>query len=183
MTRRWPLVEGLLLLALIPAPLFAAQKDTVKHRFSQFSVGDKILCLSDINFKSNNKIKVIESGFVIAKKGNSLTYQTAIIYLLGHDVTVNIKAIINSQLASQSFSNQFKQAYIEVQGLDKSEQAPLKAKILDDYRKSIAEPQDDIPYHQVKLTDNGYQLTQNKNNIDVASNCFISQSATKNAAE
>jgi len=124
-----PMKSWLLPLVLL-APLCAQAASTpkeIKTRFSQFKVGDKTICLDDVTYANNSKMKVIENGFVVSKRKDLLVYQSNTLFLLGNDVTVNIKAIIESKAGKTSFVNQFRQAMIQVDGLDDPTRASEKA--------------------------------------------------------
>jgi len=169
-------MKSWLLPLLLVAPLCAQAASTpkeVKTRFSQFKVGDKTICLDDVTYANNNKMKVIENGFVVSKRKNVLIYQSNTLFLLGNDVTVNIKAIIESTAGKTSFRNQFKQAMIQVEGLDDPARANEKAKIIQSFEEVVADKDNQTPYSSVALTDKGYIITQAESHSTTISECYV----------
>jgi len=162
------------LLLLVPLCSQAASTPKeIKTRFSQFKVGDKTICLDDVVYANNNKMKVIENGFVVSKRKNVLIYQSNTLFLLGNEITVNIKAIIESRIGKTSFSNQFKQAMIQVEGLDDPARADEKAKIIQSFQEVVADKDNQTPYSSVALTDNGYIITQAESHSTTISECYV----------
>ncbi|CAM3952019.1 MULTISPECIES: hypothetical protein [Rahnella] len=161
---------------LLLAPLCSQAASTpkeIKARFSQFKIGDKTICLDDVTYANNSKMKVIENGFVVAKRKNVLVYQSNTLFLLGNDITVNIKAVIESRAGKTAFSNQFKQAMIKVDGLDDPARANEKAKIIQSFEEVIADKHNETPYSSVALTDKGYIITQVESHSTTISECYV----------
>ncbi|MBU9831407.1 hypothetical protein J1779_15835 [Rahnella sp. FC061912-K] len=169
-------MKSWLLPLLLLAPLCSQAASTpkeIKTRFSQFKVGDKTICLDEVIYADNKKMKVIENGFVVSKRKNMLIYQSNTLFLLGNNVTVNIKAIIESRIGKTSFSNQFKQAMIQVEGLDDPARADDKAKIIQSFENVVADKDNQTPYSSVALTEKGYIITQAEAHSTTISECYV----------
>ncbi|ADW71694.1 hypothetical protein EJP81_00300 [Rahnella aquatilis] len=169
-------MKSWLLPLLLLAPLCSQAASTpkeIKARFSQFKVGDKTICLDDVTYANNSKMKVIENGFVVSKRKNVLVYQSNTLFLLGNDITVNIKAVIESKAGKTGFRNQFKQAMIRVDGMDDPTRASEKAKIIQSFEDVISDKNNETPYSSVALTDKGYIITQMESHSTTISECYV----------
>ncbi|AVF36404.1 hypothetical protein [Rahnella sikkimica] len=169
-------MKSWLLPLMLLVPLCSQAASTPKEiqaRFSQFKVGDKTICLDDVTYANNNKMKVIENGFVVSKRKNVLIYQSNTLFLLGNEVTVNIKAVIESKMGKTSFSNQFKQAMILVDGMDDPARAGEKAKIIQSFEDVISDKHNETPYSSVALTEKGYIITQVESHSTTISECYV----------
>jgi len=118
-------------------------------------------------------MKSFENGFIVSKKNNVLTYQIVSMFLLGNDVTANVKAIVESRAGKDGLSTTFKQAFIDVSGMDKPEQADAKAKIINDFQQMTRAKQDVLPYSSIVLNDQGYVITTVETNGTSVSECFV----------
>lgn len=171
------LVLAILLPLLIPtaqaaSPLVSSPKE-IKARFNQFKVGDKTICLDEFTYANNQKMKSFENGYVVGKKKDVLTYQIVSMFLLGNDVTATVKAVVESRLKKNGMSTVFKQAFIDVSGMDNPEQADAKAKLIREFEKMTSEKQDDLPYNAILLNDKGYVITTVEKNGTSVSECFV----------
>ncbi|WP_235955964.1 hypothetical protein [Rouxiella aceris] len=171
--KKLTLVWAALLPMLVSAQAFASSAKEIKARFNQLQIGDRTLCLSDITYANNKTMKVIENGFVIKKTPNALVYQTAVIYLLGNDVTVNIKAMVNSKLDKTEVKSQVQDAMIKVTGLDLPEQAADKAKVMKSYQDLVAKPENSVAYSDITLNEKGYVTQQHEGEAREVSTCYI----------
>lgn len=168
-----------LTMAVLLATLFSAHSDAssaqeIKEKFNRMEIGDRTLCLSDILYPNEQAMKVIENGFLVQKSKDELVYQTVLIYLLGNDVTVNIHALIVSRLNKNSFSNEFRDTFIQVTGLDQPTQAAAKANILKSYQESVVKQINVVPYSAVLLNEKGYEISQQEDEVSELSTCYIS---------
>ncbi|MCC3702876.1 hypothetical protein [Rouxiella badensis] len=171
--KRFALVWVLLLPALYSTPSLASSAKEIKEKFSHMQIGDRTLCLSDIIYPNEQPMKVIENGFLVQKSHDELVYQTVLIYLLGNDVTVNIHALIVSRLEKTSFSNEFRDTFIQVTGLDQPNQAIAKANIMKSYQESVLNQVNRVPYSAVILNDKGYEISQQEDEVSELSTCYI----------
>lgn len=162
-----------MLLPLLISAAHASSPKEIKARFNQFNVGDKTICLDEFTYPNNQKMKSFENGFVVSKKNNVLTYQIVSMFLLGNDVTANVKAIVESRAGKNGLSTTFKQAFIDVSGMDKPEQADAKAKIISDFQQMTRAEQDVLPYSAIVLNDQGYVITTVETNGTNVSECFV----------
>jgi hypothetical protein len=162
-----------LLLPLLVCAAQASSPKEIKARLNQFKVGDKTICLDEFTYPNNLKMKSFENGFVISKKNNVLTYQIVSMFLLGNDVTANVKAIVESRAGKNGLSTTFKQAFIDVSGMDKPEQADAKAKLIREFEKMTSAKQEDLPYSSIVLNDKGYVITTVETNGTSVSECFV----------
>ncbi|CAM3708252.1 hypothetical protein BS639_18305 [Rouxiella silvae] len=173
------------LLVLLPALFIsasacAASAKEIKEKFNKMQIGDRTLCLSDIIYPNEQAMKVIENGFLVQKSKDVLVYQTVLIYLLGNDVTVNIHALIVSRLNKESFTNEFKDTFIQVTGLDQPNQAAAKGNILKSYQESVIKQVNSVPYSALILNDKGYEISQQEDEVSELSTCYISPIKTSN---
>lgn len=166
------LVLALLLPLLIPTAQASSPKE-IKARFNQFKVGDKTICLDEFTYANNQKMKSFENGFVVGKKKDVLTYQIVSMFLLGNDVTANVKAVVESRLNKNGMGTVFKQAFIEISGMDKPEQADAKANLIREFQQMTTAKQDDLPYNAIVLNDKGYVITTVEKNGTSVSDCYI----------
>ncbi len=171
--KRFILIVVALLPALFTTPAFAVSAKEIKQKFNHMQIGDRTLCLSDIIYPNEPPMKVIENGFLVKKSKNRLVYQTVLIYLLGNDVTVNIHSLIISKLEKNSFSNQFKETFVEVTGLDQPNQAVAKANILKSYQQSVVQQVNKVPYTALILNDKGYEISLQEDEVSELSTCYI----------
>jgi len=162
-----------LLLSLLTCTVHASTPKEIKARFSQFKVGDKTICLDEFTYPDNQKMKPFENGFVVSKKNNVLTYQIVSMFLLGNDVTANVKAIVESRAGKNGLSTTFKQAFIDVSGMDRPEQAEAKAKLIREFEQMTSAKQDVLPYSAIVLNDQGYVITTVETNGTSVSECFV----------
>lgn len=162
-----------LILPLLISTAYASTPKEVKARFNQFKVGDKTICLDEFTYPNNQKMKSFENGFVVSKKNNVLTYQIVSMFLLGNDVTANVKAIVESRVGKNGLSTVFKQAFIDVSGMDQPEQADAKAKLIREFEQMTSAKQDDLPYSAIALNDKGYVITTVEPNGTSLSECFV----------
>jgi len=173
MMKKLTLVFTIMATLTLPIQALASTPAQIKARFNQLHVGDRTLCLSDVFYDTNVGIKVIENGFVIQKSKDSLLYKTVIIYLLGNDVTVNIKSLIESKFDKNAIHNEFKQSYVEVSGMDNPTQAEMKSRLLNSYQQSLTQQQDPVPYSIISLTEKGYDMNEINKGTQVNSKCYI----------
>lgn len=171
--KRFILIVVLLLSVLFSVPTFAAAAKEIKAKFNRMQIGDRTLCLSDIIYPNEPVMKVIENGFLVQKSKDLLVYQTVLIYLLGNDVTVNIHSLIVSKLGKKSFSNQFKNTFVQVTGLDQPDQAVAKANILKSYQQSVVQQLNTVPYSALILNDKGYEISQQEDEVSELSTCYV----------
>jgi len=115
---------------------------------------------------------------VIQKSQDSLLYKTVIIYLLGNDVTVNIKSLIESKFDKNAIHNEFKQSYVEVSGMDDPMQAKMKSRLIENYKQSLTQQQEPVPYSIISLTDSGYNMNEINKETQVNSKCYITPAKT-----
>lgn len=163
----------MLMSAAQAAPSPGSPPQVIKARFNQFQVGDKTICLDEFTYPNNQKMKSFESGYVIAKQKDVLTYEIVSMYLLGHDVTATVKAVVESRLKQKGMSTVFKQAYIDVNGMDKPEQAAAKSNLIQEFQKMVSTKQDDLPYSAIVVNDQGYVITTVEKNGTNVSECFV----------
>lgn len=170
-----------LLALLFTASASAATAHAIKEKFNRMQIGDRTLCLSDILYPNEQAMKVIENGFLVQKSKDELVYQTVLIYLLGNEITVNIHALIVSRLKNESFSNEFRDTFIQVTGLDQPNQAAAKANILKSYQESVVKQISSVPYSAVILNEKGYEISQQEDQVSELSTCYISPIKTATA--
>lgn len=163
----------LLISAAQAAPSPGSPVQTIKARFNQFKIGDKTLCLDEFTYPNNQKMKSFETGYVIAKQKNMLTYEIVSMYLLGNDVTATVKAVVESRLKQKGMSTVFKQAYIDVSGMDKPEQAAAKENLIQEFQNMVSVKQDDLPYSAIVINEQGYIITTVEKNGTNVSECFV----------
>ncbi len=178
--KKFILIVAMLLPALFTAQVFAASAKEIKEKFNRMQIGDGTLCLSDIMYPNEPTMKVIENGFLVKKSRDVFVYQTALIYLLGNDVTVNIHSLIVSKLKKTYFSNTFKSTFIQVTGLDQPNQAMAKANILKSYQESVVKQVNNVPYSALSLNNTGYVISQQEDQVSELSNCYITPFKTAN---
>lgn len=167
------LLLPLLMSAAQAAPSPGSPVQTIKARFNQFKIGDKTLCLDEFTYPNNQKMKSFETGYIIAKQKDMLTYEIVSMYLLGNDVTATVKAVVESRLKKNGMSTEFKQAYIDVSGMDKPEQAAAKNNLIQEFQKMVSAKQDDLPYGAIVVNDQGYVITTVEKNGTNVSECFV----------
>lgn len=172
--RKFSLSLLVLLPALVSASCFASSAKEIKEKFNKMQIGDRTLCLSDIIYPNEQTMKVIENGFLVQKSKDVLVYQTVLIYLLGNDVTVNIHALIISKLKKNEFSNEFRDTFIQVNGLDQPSQAAAKANILKSYQDTVVKQINSVPYSALILNAKGYEISQQEDEVSELSTCYIS---------
>lgn len=173
MMKKLTLVIAIMATLAVPIQALASTTAQIKSRFNQLRTGDRTLCLSDIFYGSNVGIKVIENGFVVQKSKDALLYKTVIIYLLGNDVTVNIKSLVESKFEKESIHNEFKQSYVEVSGMDNPAQAEMKSRLINSYEQSLTQQQEPVPYSVISLTEKGYNMNEINKDSQVNSKCYI----------
>lgn len=155
------------------APTPGSSPQAIKARFNQFNIGDKTICLDEFTYPNNQKMKSFENGYIIAKQKDVLTYEIVSMYLLGNDVTATVKAVVESRLKPKGMGTVFKQAYIDVNGMDKPEQAAAKNNLIQEFQKMVSAKQDDLPYSAVVINDQGYVITTVEKNGTNVSECFV----------